>query len=337
MPRKDKQPCFSQEFLKDKFQSLKEELKQRSVDNPYKVKTKEMSFCLWMKRVRKSETSPKEEDGDRYHLNIQESSKFDDGVQNDKLGLEINEEGLVMSVMVDGKSIPPAKHDTTLFKPHSIWNNRLTEISKTILKDTKQQKQGVIDPFPWEGHTPESWEDWITVAKEEDTLDLVYTGRVVAGKAEGRGTISFKNSEYYIIHGEFRDGEIQENAVAVHTWEGGAWAGDMECCGPPDTDEEGPTRCAWGTLVREDGGRFEGTWPDARSRCETSPETGAAWDPSDGSVFSVNNRDKDAGEYSNLTDSGWMLGEPRWVKLGVLTGLDGKVLAPTSPSLLLRG
>jgi hypothetical protein len=170
---------------------------------------------------------------------------------------------------------------------------------------------------------------------EDDSLALVHTSEVVAGKAEGRGTIRFKDSDYYVIHCEFRDGAIEENAVAVHTWDGGAWAGDMECCGPPDTDEEGSTRCAWGTLVRDDGGRFEGSWPDARSTCERSPESGAAWDPADGSVFAVDNRDEDEGGYFDLIEPGWRPGGPRWVRLGVLTGLDGKVLEP--PGLHYHG
>jgi hypothetical protein len=180
-----------------------------------------------------------------------------------------------------------------------------------------QPQEGVIDPFPNEGG-----EGFLRVGREGR---LSYSGDMVQGKAEGRGTIRCKGGriEWTIRGAEFRGGAMLPcRAVIAHEDDGDAFFGPLTASGNVADN-------ARGAYVRgEDGGRFEGTWPaNGKRNWYHTPRCGVAW-VADGSVYAVKWR-KDtpigsgwAGPYC------WVPGGAGWVREGVLTRPDGQVRAP---------
>ena len=136
----DKGTAFDPESLKLIFEYLKEE--KRNSDNPFQVKlSKTEVFVLWIKRVRTAPAAVAVRGGvaaepeTKFYLNIQDEKKFDECAQENKLGLEIDEEGRVTSAVCDGKEKPPEEIEALLYDSDGLWNKRLTQILKKVLED----------------------------------------------------------------------------------------------------------------------------------------------------------------------------------------------------------
>lgn len=99
---------IDEEAIKYIFCTVKTD--KKAVEDPLKIKSAGSQFCLWMKHVRKLVSDGEENAENTYYLNIQTAKKFDESVQDEKLGLEITEDGHVLSVMVDGKHIPASTY-----------------------------------------------------------------------------------------------------------------------------------------------------------------------------------------------------------------------------------
>ena len=135
----DKGVAFDPESLKLIFEYMKEE--KRNSDNPLPVKISDSVYVLWVKRVRTAPAATAVRGGvaaepeTKFYLNIQDQTKFDECVQENKLGLEIDEEGRVVSVVTDGKQTPPEEIEALLYDADGMWNIRLTSILRQFLTD----------------------------------------------------------------------------------------------------------------------------------------------------------------------------------------------------------
>ena len=111
-------------------------------------------------------------------------------------------------------------------------------------------QQGVIERFTNEGEGQLG--EW---AK----LVLTYTGGIVAGKAEGRGTVRCEGGVkglFTLRDAEFRGGRMLACRAVLAYDTGDAYAG------PLDPDTLNPPNGAHGAIVRgKDGGVFQGDWP----------------------------------------------------------------------------
>ena len=134
-----KDKIFDEEAIKYIFCTVKTD--KKAVEDPLKIKSAGSQFCLWMKHVRKLVSDGEENAENTYYLNIQTAKKFDESVQDEKLGLEITEDGHVLSVMVDGKHIPASTYTSVIYDC-GVWNSRLVAIMKKLLEDKGVQSEG---------------------------------------------------------------------------------------------------------------------------------------------------------------------------------------------------
>jgi hypothetical protein len=173
---------------------------------------------------------------------------------------------------------------------------------------------------------------------------LTYTGSIVAGMAEGRGTVRCEGGACISSEEEtgrklagrswtLRDAEFQNGrmlpcraVLALDKVKGSnrhsrnnsdgnlqyiAYAGPLAASGAPADGARGAC------VLREDGGRFQGDWPEHVVEC-FAPQRGAAWDPRDGSVWAValNGLELITGP---IAHSGWGPGTHEgWRRLGVM-------------------
>ncbi len=209
----------------------------------------------------------------------------------------------------------------------------------------QQQTEGVIKCFTNEG------EGFMRMHKSHAKIvNVTYTGGLVAGKADGRGTARFNGGSRFksfnIYDAEFRSG-IMQPCTAVLKWfgvDGGdVFSGNL-------TPDLCPAEGARGVYIRSvDGGRFQGRWPASGNGTLldlSKPLDGVAWIPTDGSVHSVTL----AGQLSIATPE-WWAGEadledlycwlpgadPRWRRIGIMERpAPGQAQPPTPPRRATR-
>jgi hypothetical protein len=86
-------------------------------------------------------------------------------------------------------------------------------------------------------------------------LFLTYTGGVVNGKAEGRGTIRFEAQKWTLRDAEFRGDRLLPSRAVLAPDNGDAFHCDFAAGGMPANDARSAVVLAAG------GGRFQGVWP----------------------------------------------------------------------------
>ena len=160
--------------------------------------------------------------------------------------------------------------------------------SKGVIMATHQQKQElaeggedecVIERFTNEG------EGWLGMLGRDGVLS--YQGGILAGKAEGRGTVRCKGGAgrylpFTILHAEFSCGRMLPcRAVRVRDDTGDAYAGPLAAGGRPAAGARGAY------LRGADGGRFQGEWPDGADSSWDRPRRGAAWVAASGCLYAV--------------------------------------------------
>jgi hypothetical protein len=209
--------------------------------------------------------------------------------------------------------VPFGRSRSALEQEQRAWD---THRGLKIMAGTPwRQQQGVINPFRNKGGKG------MLLGYGRDGF-LAYTGDVVAGKAEGRGTVRYKGwaawdgwgigiwtGGWTIRGAEFRGGAMLP-CSAVFAYDDGrdAFAGTLTASGEP-------ADMAFGAVVRgADGGRFQGTWPAYGWRNEWfCPLQGAALVAADRSVHAVV-LDGKTGIASGC--SGWRPGRQGWARVG---------------------
>jgi hypothetical protein len=197
------------------------------------------------------------------------------------------------------------------------------------LQAPPQEQVGVIEPF-----TNEGGEGWLS--NVGGTGLLAYTGSIVAGQAEGHGTVRCAAGDLqgFTIYALFRAGAMLPCPAVVVLDNGDAFSGPLAVSGLPADGARGAF------LRGADGGRFQGSWPAWGVPAGQWwfgnhwfwPLHGTAWVASDGSVHAVA---LDGTEDIFSGGDGWRPGGPGWVRLGVLTGPAGQVglaLRPWPPA-----
>jgi hypothetical protein len=135
----EKGGSFDPESLKLIFDFMKEQA--ISVERPLTAETNEAgNFCLWIKTavvlVKPAATRwAGAQQETKIFLNIQTARSFAQTSQEDKLGLGIDEDGRVVSVMTDGQARQPEEVEHVLYEHDGLWNVRLTAILRRILMD----------------------------------------------------------------------------------------------------------------------------------------------------------------------------------------------------------
>jgi hypothetical protein len=171
----------------------------------------------------------------------------------------------------------------------------------------EQQGEGVIDRF-----TNEDGQEWLD---EWGFLGfLTYTGGIVGGKAEGRGTVRCNSSFLFTIRdAEFLSGRMLPcRAIFSYDDPGDAFYGPLAACGLPADG-------ARGAFVRAaDGGRFQGRWAAlGKGNDWAYPLEGAAWVADGGRVYAVALDGEE--DISSAAGDGWRPGaHAGWRLLGVM-------------------
>jgi hypothetical protein len=158
-------------------------------------------------------------------------------------------------------------------------------------------QQGVIACFTNEG------EGMLGILCKSGFI-LTYTGDIVAGKAQGRGTVRCEAAFPWTLRdAEFRGGRMLP-CRAVIAWDNGdAYAGPLAAGGLPPNG-------ALAAVVRGDGGLFQGEWPAKANNC-FCPHGGAAVVFPIGSVHPITLRGE-APISSAAGGSGWRPGGDGW-------------------------
>ena len=203
----------------------------------------------------------------------------------------------------------------------------------------QQQTEGVIECFTNEK------QGFMRYLKGKK---VTYTGGIVAGKADGRGTVCLIGGSglksFTIYDAEFRSG-IMQPCTAVFRWcssdDGDVFSGNL-------TPDLNPAEGARGVYMRSvDGGRFQGRWPaSGKGRLDridkSFPQDGVAWIPTDGSVHSVTlDGERAIGSPPWWTEEaelkgiyGWLPGaDPGWRRIGIMERpAPGQARPPAPPT-----
>jgi hypothetical protein len=144
----DKGDSFDPESLRLIFDFMK--LKNMVAESPLILDVvDDEKYSLWLKRADPAAFPPTRTRGmaatpqTRFYLNFQSLVNFKRSVQEGKLGLGLDGEGHVRSVMTDGQTRPLELVDALLFDADGEWNRRLTRILQRFLID-----HGVRAPDP---------------------------------------------------------------------------------------------------------------------------------------------------------------------------------------------
>jgi hypothetical protein len=159
-------------------------------------------------------------------------------------------------------------------------------------------QQGVIERFTNEG------EGWLGQLAKNGYV-FTYTGGIVAGKAEGRGTVRCEGGgEWALRDAEFRGGRMVACRAVFARDDGDAYAGPLI----PATLR--PPNGAHGAIVRgKDGGVFQGDWSADGEVHLFRPHGGAAVVFPGGSVHRLTLR----GKWRIDSDGdGWGPGKDGW-------------------------
>jgi hypothetical protein len=119
-------------------------LEKRTADFPCTLDVIFGVYCVWIKQdsaVQSPGTAELWPQQATFVLNFQELEKFEFSIQDDKLGLGIDCDGRIRSVMIDGQSQPLQQIQALLFNADSAWNGLLTRILEQFLIDHRQRLQ----------------------------------------------------------------------------------------------------------------------------------------------------------------------------------------------------
>ena len=189
-----------------------------------------------------------------------------------------------------------------------------------------QPQQGVIQRFTNQGGA-----GWLGDLASYGLL--TYTGGIVSGKAEGRGSIRCNGGSAggWTLHdAELLAGRLLPCVAVLAFDNGNAYAGPVRGSGFPADGACGAV------VLGRNGGRFQGVWPaNGEDNKWWRPLGGAAWDPADGGslhAVSLSGAPTDAIVSASGDHSGWRPGGPGWVRVGSLVGADGQVPPPRPSS-----